>query len=140
MLDQPGQAGMRNALHCRDLALDTNLLAGIQVQLQSYNVTGGRTVRPKDPGSLKDCPLATNTNFRANSVPPTQGSFYICGHKWVNGHSMCQAGGGSALGSCSQSGSRFRLHRKHTREKMSLGEGECVAQLWLRSGHRYVSF
>ena len=61
---------MREALHRSDLALYTHGPAGIEVQLQSYDIIRCCAVWPGNSGRLKNFPLAANSNFWTNDVPP----------------------------------------------------------------------
>jgi hypothetical protein len=83
MFNQPSQVWMRDVLCCGDLSLYANVLTGIKMQFQSYNVGRRYTVWPRNPGCATNCALATNGNFGTNDKAPIQRSFCIRWHKTV---------------------------------------------------------
>jgi len=93
MFNQPRQVWMRDVLDRGDLALYANLLIGMAVQFQSYNVISRCAVQPTSSGCPKNYSLTTNGNFGADDVPVTQSSFYFCRHKRMVSHTIHEVSG-----------------------------------------------
>jgi len=124
MFNQPSQGGMRDVLDRSDLALYANLLMGMEVQFQSYNVIRRTAVWLRNPGCPENYSLTANGNFAANAVPMTKSSFDICGIKRMVRHTIYQVSLRSAFGYVSfphtATEAFHRVHPRIVHEEMFL--------------------